>query len=169
MTPCVSADYGYFQRWIDTWNGLGTVEKVVIAILAFLIFAGFTGLDGGSPTKAVPMEKATSAENPRVFFDITIGGEPAGKITMELFRNVVPKTAENFRCLCTGEKGKGKQGKPLHYKGSTFHRVIPSFMCQGEFVLDSIHACVLACLMGSILKLEVLMAELLFRMLTNLP
>jgi len=69
--------------------------------------------------------------NPTVFFDIVAGGQPLGRITMELFANVVPETAENFRALCTGEKGIGKAGKPLHYKGSTFHRVIPDFMCQG--------------------------------------
>ena len=69
--------------------------------------------------------------NPTVFFDMTIGGSPAGRISMELFADVVPKTAENFRALCTGEKGMGKSGKPLHYKGSAFHRVIPQFMCQG--------------------------------------
>merc|ERR1712080_736560 len=69
--------------------------------------------------------------NPQVFFDIAIGGAPAGRIVMELFADVVPKTAENFRALCTGEKGMGKAGKPLHFKGSAFHRVITQFMCQG--------------------------------------
>ncbi|CAL1145113.1 unnamed protein product [Cladocopium goreaui] len=69
--------------------------------------------------------------NPKVFFDMTIGGTAAGRITMELRADVAPKTAENFRSLCTGEKGMGKSGKPLHFKGSAFHRVIPDFMCQG--------------------------------------
>ena len=69
--------------------------------------------------------------NPQVFFDITIGGAPAGRVTFELFADVVPKTAENLRALCTGEKGMGRSGKPLHFKGSSFHRIIPNFMCQG--------------------------------------
>uniref|UniRef100_A0A8R7QN84 Peptidyl-prolyl cis-trans isomerase n=1 Tax=Triticum urartu TaxID=4572 RepID=A0A8R7QN84_TRIUA len=69
--------------------------------------------------------------NPRVFFDMTVGGAPAGRIVMELYKDAVPRTVENFRALCTGEKGVGKSGKPLHYKGSAFHRVIPDFMCQG--------------------------------------
>ena len=69
--------------------------------------------------------------NPRVYFDITIGDKAAGRLVFELFADVVPKTAENFRALCTGEKGTGESGKALHYKGSGFHRVISEFMCQG--------------------------------------
>jgi len=72
------------------------------------------------------------ASNPLVYLDITIGGEEAGRIVLELYKDVVPKTAENFRALCTGEMGVGKStGKPLHYKGTPFHRIIPGFMCQG--------------------------------------
>ena len=62
--------------------------------------------------------------NPKCFFDMTTDGDPAGRLVFELHADVVPKTAENFRALCTHEKGYG-------YKGSTFHRVIPNFMCQG--------------------------------------
>ncbi|OIV99596.1 hypothetical protein TanjilG_17406 [Lupinus angustifolius] len=69
--------------------------------------------------------------NPKVFFDMAIGGTPVGRIVMELHADTTPRTAENFRALCTGEKGVGRSGKPLHFKGSSFHRVIPNFMCQG--------------------------------------
>ena len=79
----------------------------------FFVFRGFRGFRLGKKSE-----------------DMTIGGTPAGRITMELRADVAPKTAENFRCLCTGEKGRGKSGQPLHFKGSAFHRVIPDFMCQ---------------------------------------
>uniref|UniRef100_W5MWC4 E3 SUMO-protein ligase RanBP2 n=1 Tax=Lepisosteus oculatus TaxID=7918 RepID=W5MWC4_LEPOC len=62
-------------------------------------------------------------DNPKVFFDITIDSQPTGRVTMELFAHIVPKTTENFRALCTGEKGFG-------YRNSKFHRVIPDFVCQ---------------------------------------
>ncbi|MBO8085514.1 peptidylprolyl isomerase [Marichromatium gracile] len=71
---------------------------------------------------------ATSAlaANPRVAMDVSIGGEPAGTVTLELFADTTPKTAENFRALCTGERG-----DDLAYAGSPFHRIIPGFMIQG--------------------------------------
>ncbi|KAJ5162118.1 hypothetical protein N7492_007510 [Penicillium capsulatum] len=74
---------------------------------------------------------AESNQRSRVFFDIKIGNQDAGRVAFELFNDVVPKTADNFRALCTGEKGTGTQGKPLTYKGSIFHRVIKQFMIQG--------------------------------------
>ena len=68
---------------------------------------------------------------PVTFFDIAIDGKRAGRIKFRLRSDVVPRTAENFRALCTGEKGAGRDGRPLHYKNSLFHRVIPKFMAQG--------------------------------------
>ncbi len=64
--------------------------------------------------------------------DIEIGGAPAGTLEIELYKNIVPKTTENFKQLCTGEAGKSKiSGKALTYQGSCFHRIIDGFMAQG--------------------------------------
>ena len=78
-------------------------------------------------TSADTIDKVTN----KVFFDIEIDGEKAGRIVFGLFGETVPKTAENFRALCTGEKGVGNAGKALHFKNSVFHRIIPGFMAQG--------------------------------------
>ena len=78
-------------------------------------------------TLVVSEEKITA----KTYFDITIGGEKAGRIVFGLFGDVVPKTVLNFKNLCTGENGIGQSGKKLHYKGSIFHRIIPNFMIQG--------------------------------------
>lgn len=64
--------------------------------------------------------------NPRVFFDMAADGAALGRIVMELRADIVPRTAENFRALCTGE-----MGSDLTFKNSSFHRVISNFMCQG--------------------------------------
>ena len=76
---------------------------------------------------AAPLATITS----KVFFDVEIDGSAAGRIVFGLFGDEVPKTTENFRALCTGEKGTGKSGKPLHFKASFFHRIINGFMAQG--------------------------------------
>jgi len=99
----------------------------------YMLYQMFGGGGGGAGAKEqVKLADAAGApENARVFMDIKIGdGEPE-RIEMVLFSKHYPKTAENFRALCTGEKGTGKSGKELTFKKSKFHRIIPGFMCQG--------------------------------------
>jgi len=142
LFPTVSASFSELLQKksssvVNTFTGFFYYDRAPIEIcflwpIIFLIFAGVTGLDGGkAQQKNVTLEEASHETNPKVFFDIELDGQKTGRITMELFATIVPKTAENFRALCTGEKGKCASGIPLHYKGSPFHRIIPGLMCQG--------------------------------------
>jgi peptidylprolyl isomerase len=114
------------------------LDPKFLAILAIFIgvsvYKAMTLKDQKGPSKDgwIKLNMVVDEDNPRVFFEMAIDGETKGKIVIELFKTATPKTCENFRCLCTGEKGNGKpSGKPLHFKGTSFHRVIPGFMCQG--------------------------------------
>jgi cyclophilin family peptidyl-prolyl cis-trans isomerase len=91
--------------------------------------------------KAGALPDAASGPKKRVWFDITIGGQPRGRIVMDLYVGACPRTVENFRALCTGEKGIGRAGKPLHYKGAIFHRVIKGFMLQVRTALNTALVC----------------------------
>ncbi|KAG5539231.1 hypothetical protein RHGRI_019710 [Rhododendron griersonianum] len=125
---------------------------------------------GGGSTAAAPVvewhQRPPNPKNPIVFFDVTMGGIPAGRIKMELFADIVPKTAENFRQFCTGEYRLVdtlasafdillvdgfyvespfilKAGLPVGYKGCQFHRVIKDFMIQaGDFLKGDGSGCV---------------------------
>lgn len=96
------------------------------AVSAMAFMCATVGVRGffGAQLPKVRQFSQMAMKNPKVFFDIDVGGVDAGRIVFELRADVVPKTAENFRSLCTGETGKT-------YKGSKFHRIIPQFMCQG--------------------------------------
>jgi cyclophilin family peptidyl-prolyl cis-trans isomerase len=115
---------------LPLWESLSPLEqKLTLGACILLVFMLL--VMNNPDWTVVSLEEASKDNDPRVYFDIAIGDKEGGRIVMQLFRSVVPKTAENFRALCTGEKGMGRSGKPLHYKGCIFHRIIPSFMCQG--------------------------------------
>lgn len=94
-------------------------------------FGGPPGGSGGGKGKLSLSDAASAEGNFKVWMDIKIGDAEPERIEMVLFAKHYPKTAENFRALCTGEKGEGKSGKMLTFKNSKYHRVIPGFMCQG--------------------------------------
>lgn len=102
-------------------------------MVLYTLYNSFFG-GGGAGGKGVDVSEVAGAEgNVHVFLDIKIGEREPERLELELFTRHCPKTAENFRALCTGEKGmcKTMKSKPLHFKGSKFHRVIGGFMAQG--------------------------------------
>lgn len=96
-----------------------------LVLLIFLIFAF------SNPKKSEEKAEEVPEITHRVYFDIDIEEQRQGRIVIGLYGQVVPKTVENFRALCTGEKGKGVHGKKLHYKGTPFHRIVSGFVIQG--------------------------------------
>lgn len=105
---------------------------LIRTILMNLALIGIsTSLFAQNKNNASSTSEQKAVVTDKVFFDINIDGKKAGRIVFGLFGETTPKTAENFRALTTGEKGKGKSGKKLHFKGSSFHRIIPQFMIQG--------------------------------------
>jgi cyclophilin family peptidyl-prolyl cis-trans isomerase len=110
-----------------SWTDWITMQTGMIALFVFYQIYSMFFAGGGVPKECgnVPLSAVKGKTgNTRVWMDVTVGGEPAGRISFELFSSVVPRTAENFRALCTGENGFG-------FAGSPFHRVIPGFMLQG--------------------------------------
>lgn len=77
-------------------------------------------------------------KNPKVYMDFTIGSKAAGRVIFELYTDITPKTAENFRGLCTGEYGQGKLSKKkLHYLGCKVHRIVDDFVLQGGDIVSN--------------------------------
>ena len=112
----------------SSWMDYLEFKNVMLGLyMLYTIYKMFNTGGGGAPANCpvLPLKHAQKSEDlVHVWFDMTIGAEAAGRINIILFKEIVPKTVENFRQLCTMEKGYG-------YKGSPFHRVIPDFMCQG--------------------------------------
>jgi len=110
-------------------------NPMIVLGVAYMLFQGLMSLwnggGGGGANECKIADAANQPKNVSVYLDIKIGDDEPEQIQMELFTEKCPKTTENFRALCTGEKGKGKMGKPLHFKGCVWHRIIPRFMCQG--------------------------------------
>jgi len=124
-----------------TRNGAKLLAMGVAGVGLSAACTRFMSSSGVGPV--VPLDRASCEANPRVFLDVSIGGRRVGRIEIELFANVCPKTAENFRCLCTCEKGSGGssgRGPPLWYNQIHFDCVIPGIMCQaGSYPTESIY------------------------------
>ncbi|EEY60785.1 peptidyl-prolyl cis-trans isomerase B precursor [Phytophthora infestans T30-4] len=123
-------------------SGLTSLQKASLGLAVMFgggyaigyFFGPFPSLEDLTGVKAVggaPAYKGELIVTDKVFFDIGINDDYVGKIVMGLYGEVQPRTVENFRALCTGEKGASRAGPPLWYKDSKFHRIVPGFMIQG--------------------------------------
>ena len=118
-------------RMSSTQNNEKSLQSKVMSNLSQVAKVGglATGL-AAFASSALAADDDLEVITSKVFFDMNIDGKSAGRITIGLFGKTVPKTAENFRQLCIGDKKSAYNGKPLAFKGSKFHRIIPDFMCQ---------------------------------------
>lgn len=124
LTPMNTSANSLTWTAIDYSEGDGNTKQLAVKFRTADQMKSFKRVFMDCQSHALLVETLSRDSNPVVFFSISVDGENAGRIIMELFAHIVPKTAENFRALCTGEKGFG-------YKGSIFHRIVPDFMCQG--------------------------------------
>ncbi|XP_021900390.1 peptidyl-prolyl cis-trans isomerase CYP21-1 [Carica papaya] len=109
--------------------------RYLFLLVSLLIFL-FLAISGSKKAEDKNVEETYEITH-RVYLDVDIEDQRQGRIVIGLYGEVVPKTVENFRALCTGEKSKGSSGKPLHYKGTPFHRIVPGFMIQGGDIVSS--------------------------------
>lgn len=124
------------REWAEQ-EGPHPMPKHVYVLGVICALAITNALANGQPDlePGMPLARATRPSNPRVFLDVEIGGASAGRVVVELFANVVPRTARNFRELATGHNARGAAG-PLRLKGTPFHRIVPGFMVQGGDVTE---------------------------------
>lgn len=121
----------YYNTWISISDGEAKVEQLAVRFKTQELADTFKRrfeecqliLSEEQKGHVSLAAKFSKESNPVVYLEISVDDESLGHVTIELFSNVVPQTAENFRALCTGEKGFG-------FRNSTFHRIIPDFVCQ---------------------------------------
>ena len=93
----------------------------------------FGGIFGKAPEQS--RSERDLLKLPKVWLEIQIGNQNIYRLTIALYSDTVPKTAENFRCLCTGERGKGERGTPLHFRRTLIHKVIPRTLVEAGDVV----------------------------------